>query len=108
MTKCPTDSLPNTNLTRRSFVTGVATSVATLTLPNNSFSYPSLSQSDSSKLSGQQFDLTIGNTKVNFTGKERVATTVNQGIPAPVLHWKEGETVTLNVKNNLAVNSSIH
>ncbi|ODS23819.1 hypothetical protein AB835_06965 [Candidatus Endobugula sertula] len=43
-----------------------------------------------------------------MTGKERIANTVNGSLPAPVLRWKEGETVTLRVKNNLAYDSSIH
>jgi len=37
-----------------------------------------------------------------------MATSVNNSVPAPILHWKEGETVTLKVTNNLAEDSSIH
>ncbi|EGG93741.1 Multicopper oxidase [gamma proteobacterium IMCC1989] len=43
-----------------------------------------------------------------MTGKEKIATTVNGSLPAPILRWKEGETVTLRVKNNLSHDSSIH
>jgi CopA family copper-resistance protein len=59
-------------------------------------------------LKGNLFNLGIGYQKVNFTGKQRIATTVNGSLPAPVLRWKEGERVTLRVKNNLAHDSSIH
>ena len=59
-------------------------------------------------LSGTQFDLTIAETAVNFTGKPRIATTVNGSIPAPILRWREGDTVTLRVTNRLAVPTSIH
>ena len=59
-------------------------------------------------LSGTQFDLTIAETAVNFTGRPRIATTVNGSIPAPTLRWREGDTVTLRVTNRLAVPSSIH
>ena len=59
-------------------------------------------------LSGTQFDLTISETAVNFTGRPRIATTVNGSIPAPTLRWREGDTVTLRVTNRLAVPSSIH
>ncbi|MFA6901759.1 MAG: copper resistance system multicopper oxidase [Gallionellaceae bacterium] len=59
-------------------------------------------------LSGTEFDLSIGEAPANFTGKARIATTVNGSIPAPTLHWREGETVTIRVKNNLKVDSSIH
>ncbi len=59
-------------------------------------------------LQGNQFDLGIGYSPINLTGKDRIATTVNGSVPAPTLRWKEGETVTLRVKNNLAHDSSIH
>jgi len=61
-----------------------------------------------SVLSGNSFDLNIGYQTVNFTGRERTATTVNGSLPAPVLRWKEGERVVLNVSNSLAADSSIH
>ena len=60
------------------------------------------------ELSGNVFNLTIDEQRVNFTGKPRIATAINGTVPAPVLRWKEGETVTLKVKNNLSVDSSIH
>ncbi|MEO7116771.1 MAG: copper resistance system multicopper oxidase, partial [Caldimonas sp.] len=59
-------------------------------------------------LSGTQFDLTIDETPVNITGRASTATTVNGSVPAPVLHWREGDTVTLRVTNRMATTSSIH
>ena len=59
-------------------------------------------------LSGPVFDLAIGYQRVNFTGRERIATTVNGLLPGPTLRWKEGERVTLRVTNNLKEDSSIH
>ncbi|MDH3405529.1 MAG: copper resistance system multicopper oxidase, partial [Gammaproteobacteria bacterium] len=59
-------------------------------------------------LTGTEFDLTIAETPVNFTGRPRMATTINGSIPGPVLHWRQGDTVTLRVTNRLAVDSSIH
>ena len=59
-------------------------------------------------LSGNEFDLDIGALAVNFTGATRMATVVNGQLPAPLLRWREGETVTLRVHNSLAVTSSIH
>jgi CopA family copper-resistance protein len=61
-----------------------------------------------SVLSGTEFDLQIGATRVNFTGSERVATVVNGQVPAPLLRWREGDTITLRVSNALSVRSSIH
>lgn len=57
---------------------------------------------------GKRFDLTLAPQTVNFTGRERVATTVNGSVPGPVLRWQEGDQVTLNVTNRLAEQSSIH
>lgn len=59
-------------------------------------------------LRGTEFDLEIGPTPVNFTGSDQIATAVNGQVPAPVLHWREGDTVTLRVTNRLPVTSSIH
>ncbi len=52
-------------------------------------------------LSGRHFELVIEETLVNFTGKPRIATTINGSIPGPTLRWKEGEVVTIKVKNRL-------
>ncbi|MEJ2646625.1 MAG: multicopper oxidase domain-containing protein, partial [Gammaproteobacteria bacterium] len=60
------------------------------------------------ELAGTEFDLVIGETPVNFTGRPRMATTVNGQLPAPLLRWREGDTVTLRVTNRLAVPTSIH
>jgi len=59
-------------------------------------------------LAGAEFDLVIGETPVNFTGNARTAMTVNGGIPGPLLRWKEGDTVTLRVRNKLRDATSIH
>jgi CopA family copper-resistance protein len=59
-------------------------------------------------LSGTEFDLTIAETPVNFTGRPRLATTINGSIPAPTLWWREGDTVTIRVTNRLPVETSIH
>lgn len=59
-------------------------------------------------LSGTEFNLEIGRTPANFTGAARMATTVNGSIPAPILRWREGDTVTLHVTNRLDEDTSIH
>ncbi|MEE4882336.1 copper resistance system multicopper oxidase [Pseudomonas alliivorans] len=60
------------------------------------------------ELSGTEFDLLIGETPVNLTGSPRTAMTVNGGLPGPLLRWREGDTVTLRVKNRLKDITSIH
>ncbi|WP_458377201.1 copper resistance system multicopper oxidase [Pseudomonas fluorescens] len=59
-------------------------------------------------LAGTEFDLFIGETPINITGNPRNAMTINGGIPGPLLRWREGDTVTLRVKNRLNENTSIH
>ncbi|GAB2996259.1 copper resistance protein A [Arenimonas maotaiensis] len=56
-------------------------------------------------LTGTDFHLRIGELPVNFTGKRRTAITVNGSLPAPVLRWREGDTVTLRVDNALPPDS---
>jgi CopA family copper-resistance protein len=101
------------SLSRRQFVLGASSALALTTLPVTERLLakvtPKKKQSRQLELlDGNDFNLSIDYQKVNFTGRRRVATTINQGIPAPVLCFKEGERVRLNVTNNLEVDSSIH
>ena len=59
-------------------------------------------------LSGTEFDLWLGETPMNFSGRIRPTTSVNGSVPAPTLRWREGTTVTLRVHNKLPTSSSIH
>jgi CopA family copper-resistance protein len=61
-----------------------------------------------SVLAGTHFELLIGKTPVNITGSPRMAMTINGSLPGPLLRWREGDTVTLRVKNRLQEDSSIH
>ncbi|MDO5216289.1 multicopper oxidase domain-containing protein, partial [Legionella pneumophila] len=53
-------------------------------------------------------NLVIAYKTVNFAGKPRRAIAVNGQIPAPTLHFKEGDDVTINVYNHLDEGTSIH
>ncbi|MBW5415223.1 copper resistance system multicopper oxidase [Pseudomonas sp. MAG002Y] len=59
-------------------------------------------------LTGTEFDLLIGETPVNIAGKSKPAMTINGGLPGPLLRWREGDTVTLRVRNRLKDTTSIH
>jgi CopA family copper-resistance protein len=59
-------------------------------------------------LEGPNFDLTIDEVAVNFTGQPRMATAVNGSVPAPTLRMREGEQITIRVTNRLSVTSSLH
>ncbi|OGT38737.1 MAG: copper oxidase [Gammaproteobacteria bacterium RIFCSPHIGHO2_12_FULL_38_14] len=53
-------------------------------------------------------DLVVSYKTVNFSGKYRKAIAVNNQIPAPTLHFKEGDKITLNVHNQLDKETAIH
>ena len=94
---------------RRTFVTGViASSLLALTHKTVEASSSAKSFSKEPTLSGTVFHLSIDYMPVNITGKERIATTVNQQLSGPTLIWQEGDTITLHVTNRLKKSSSIH
>lgn len=56
-----------------------------------------------------EYDLSIDQLKVNYTGKERMGLAINGGIPGPVLHFTEGDTAIIRVHNKLMMDeTSIH
>ena len=92
--------------TRRRFVQGLASGGALFGLglwPRAGLAL----QAQPEILAGTDFTLSVGETLVNYTGKTRPAVTVNGRLPAPLLRWKEGSTVTLRVRNDLP-RGSIH
>jgi CopA family copper-resistance protein len=97
---------------RRTFVKGVATGgiVAALGIWRDGLWAQHARQRQATPvLTGTDFDLHFGETLVNFTGAPRTAHTVNGSLPAPVLRWKEGDTVTLRASNHLREgDASIH
>lgn len=52
-------------------------------------------------LTDTRVELAIGESLANFTGRTRPAITVNGSLPAPILRWREGQTVDLLVRNTL-------
>ncbi len=59
-------------------------------------------------LSGTEFALEIGPVPVNVTGRPRIAIGINGMTPAPILRWREGDTVSVAVTNRLREPTSIH
>jgi len=94
---------------RRTFVTALAAggALGALGLWRKPV-WAAIGPGDPHVLTGTEFDLQIGQTPVNFTGSPRTAMTVNGGIPGPLLRWREGDTVTLRVRNKLKESTSIH
>lgn len=56
----------------------------------------------------QIINLTVAYKQVNFTGTPAQAISVNNQIPGPTLHLKEGQPVLINVFNRLNVGTTIH
>ena len=97
------------NTSRRTFVKGLAASgllggLGLWRAPVWALSGPG----QINELSGSEFELFIGETPVNFTGSPRTALTINGSLPGPLLRWREGDTVTLRVRNRLKDSTSIH
>ncbi|MDO8347558.1 MAG: copper resistance system multicopper oxidase [Rugosibacter sp.] len=94
---------------RRRVVQGLVAGSALIGLP--SLSEPAWAQptgGDTPLLAGIEFDLVVGESPVNLTGRPRLATTINGVSPAPTLRWREGDTVTIRVTNRLSEPTSIH
>jgi CopA family copper-resistance protein len=93
-------------LSRRRFVQGVAGGALLLSSARN-VSW-GVEPKSAAVLTGPEFDLSIGELAVNYTGAHRIATAVNGSVPAPLLRMRQGDTVTLRVTNRLPERSSIH
>lgn len=59
-------------------------------------------------LTGTTFDLTVGKFPVRIDSRAGGAVGVNGTIPAPLIRFREGDDITINVKNNLMKDTSIH
>ncbi|MBC3504236.1 copper resistance system multicopper oxidase [Pseudomonas sp. SWRI59] len=90
---------------RRTFVKGLG---AATTLAGLGLWRPLAQAADGRDLAGQHFELSVGQSAVNITGRPRTALTVNNSLPGPVLRWREGDTVSLRVRNHLDQATSIH
>ncbi len=82
-------------------VTGLAT---TLPLPG----WAQSGRSAPRPVTASVFDLAIGHTPVTIDGRSAMATGINGTVPGPLLRFREGERITLNVRNDLHHDSSIH
>ena len=93
--------------TRRRLL-GAAAATSALTLAPSPLRSALVAPARAPLLSGTEFQLEIAAAPINITGRQRTATAVNGSVPAPILRWREGDTVTLAVTNRLSEPSSIH
>lgn len=59
-------------------------------------------------LTGTHFDLEVSKFKTRINGRSTMAIGVNGSVPAPLIRFREGDDITLNVKNTLDTDTSIH
>jgi CopA family copper-resistance protein len=97
--------VPCPPLTRRRFMQGAAAAGALSLIP---FPLRRALAAPAPVLSGTEFALEIGTVPLTINGRQAAATGVNGQVPAPILRWREGDTVTLAVTNRLSEPSSIH
>jgi CopA family copper-resistance protein len=94
-------------LTRRHFVRDLAAAGA-LSLAPWPLRTVLAAPSRAPVLSGTEFALAIEPVPLTIDGRQATATGVNGQVPAPILRWREGDTLTLAVTNRLSEPSSIH
>ena len=59
-------------------------------------------------LTGSEFNLDVGEFPVKIDGRHGHAVGVNGTLPAPLIRFRKGQEVTLNVTNRLKADTSIH
>lgn len=62
----------------------------------------------SSDASAETYNLVLDRHMMNITGRPAPAMLINGQLPGPLLRFKEGENVTINVTNRLDEPASIH
>ncbi|HEY7642806.1 MAG TPA: copper resistance system multicopper oxidase [Steroidobacteraceae bacterium] len=88
-------------ISRRQFVQGFAGAAFVLGAARWGTARPAV-------LTGTQFDLTIDELPVNFTGARRTAVAINGQVPGPTLRFREGDTITIRVTNRLRETTALH
>ncbi|MBL8137646.1 MAG: copper resistance system multicopper oxidase [Acidobacteria bacterium] len=101
---------PLSRPSRRTFVKGLALGGAAASL--GCLREPAWAQTparpEQAVLTGTTFDLRIGESPIDITGRPRTALTINGTMPGPLVRLREGDDVTLRVANALDEDTSIH
>jgi CopA family copper-resistance protein len=93
---------------RRTFLEGIAAGGALAAVGGSGLLYPHPLAAQPPELRGADFALRIGPGTVNVTGRAAAATLIDGALPGPVLRWREGDTVTIRVHNDLAEPTALH
>lgn len=105
-------ALPPSEINRRRFLKQLGLGVF-VTGMNASLPLPAWAKNGLSALEGghdKVFDLEYRYTPFEIDGKKGTATAINGTVPAPLLRWREGDHVRMNVKNSMpdTEHTSIH
>lgn len=92
------------DISRRRFLGDTALLALTLPLPR----WAMARRADPLDSARSLFDLNIAPTPIKLGGRVAPAIGINGTVPGPLLRLKEGQPVTINVRNSLSVDSSIH
>ncbi len=97
-------------LPRRNFIKGAAAigAGAALARPGQASAAVQSGVGGMPVLRGNRFDLRLDRIRVNKSGTETWANAINGIVPGPVLNWREGDVVTINVTNNLPEMTGLH
>ncbi len=102
--------VPSARPSRRTFVKGLALGGAAASL--GWLREPAWAETparpEQAVLTGTTFDLRIGESPIDITGRTRTALTINGTMPGPLVRLREGDDVTLRVTNALDEDTSIH
>ena len=102
--------VPSARPSRRTFVKGLALGGAAASL--GWLREPAWAETparpEQAVLTGTTFDLRIGESPIDITGRPRTALTINGTMPGPLVRLREGDDVTLRVTNALDDDTSIH
>ncbi len=96
---------------RRHFLTALSAGITSLGI---SASIPAWARSADQgnfgipELSGTEFNLEVGTFPVKINGRRGTGLGINGNIPSPLIRFREGDEVTINVKNTLKSDTSIH
>ncbi|MBS0983714.1 copper resistance system multicopper oxidase [Gluconobacter cerinus] len=95
-------------LTRRRFVTSLGAGACLGALPHKAQASTRTSTGLLPLTPSNVWDLKVSRTHISLDGKSMHAPSIGGTVPGPILRWKQGETVTLNVSNALDETTSIH
>jgi CopA family copper-resistance protein len=102
-----TEALTRRILLKTAATAAVVAAVKTLT-PARGWTAPRTTAAEAAGASGRIVDLAIRRQAISIAGREATAMVINGVLPGPLLRFREGETVTLRVTNELDEAASIH